>query len=234
MSIHIISDGYDYVKSARRDSIRESDVSVSVSDGNLKYKPNAHVKFLIWSIPAQSTCPFSTAHCREKCYAMKAQKQYPNVRESRKENLRACFSPNFVDAMTAIILTKAKRSRKDRIIVRIHESGDFFAEWYLDKWLQIARNCLADVRVVFWTYTKSFQFLVGKEIPENFRVRGSVWDDTDDDQLALIEELEMPIYTAVEKFADNDGYAHCQCKDCANCETPCGDMSIMKTACEIH
>jgi len=75
--------------------------------------------------------------------------------------------------------------------------------------------------------------MVGVDVPDNLVIRGSVWADTTQEQLDLIELLGLDIYTAVDKFRDGDGYNHCRCKDCATCETPCGERNG-NTACEIH
>ena len=241
MSTYIVNhdNGAVKVQHVKRSLVGDR-VSYCFPNGNKKYKGNDETGFIIWSIPPVSTCPFSTEQCRKNCYAVKAWRAYPTVRVARTANKESAAYPRiqqFIDDVTAIIKYLAntgKNKKRSRIIVRVHESGDYFAEWYFDAWVQIARNCADDTRIVFWSYTKSFEFLIGKQMPENFRVRASVWADTDQAQLDLIEQLNLPIYTAVEKFADNDGYAHCRCEDCATCETPCGDMTIRKTACEIH
>lgn len=238
MSIHILDENISIVKQWKRSAVKPEQVSIAISRGNKKYHDSDDTAFLIWSITEGITCPFATKMCAISCYAKKASTQYKNVRIARQENLRAVYNPLFVEKMAELILSKARRGNlknKKRIIVRVHEAGDYFADWYVDKWIEIARIVSeADSRIEFWSYTKSFVYFIGKKWPESFRIRGSVWADTDPEQLKLIESLNLPIYTAVEKFAENDGYAHCRCEDCATCETPCGDMSIRKTACEIH
>lgn len=238
MSIHILSETDSIVKSVKRSSVKPEQISVSISNGNKKYIGNDETGFIIWSITEQVTCPFATRMCLKDCYAKKASKAYPTVKVSRRENLRAVYSPLFIERMVELILYKAstgKNKNRKRIVVRIHEAGDFFAEWYADAWMEIARRVSeVDSRIEFWTYTKSFVFFLGKKWCNAFRLRGSVWADTTPEQLERIAELQIPIYTAVEKFQDGDGYNHCECKDCATCETPCGDVSNGNTACEIH
>lgn len=239
MSTYIVKRDGNSVKvcHVKRSSISSDQISYCFPNGNKKYKDNDDTGFIIWSIPPMTTCPHSTPHCREKCYAVKAWRAYPTVRVARTQNMRAAIAPNFVDDVVAIILYKAntgKNKNRKRIIVRIHESGDFFAAYYVDKWIEIARRVQAiDTRIVFWFYTKSFGFFLGKEMPENMRPRASVWDDTPEEDIAMIRELGWDIYTAVEKFADGDGFNHCRCEDCATCETPCGEKNG-HTACEIH
>lgn len=239
MSTYIVNrDGNSVkVKHVKRSSVSESQLSYCFPNGNKKYKGNDETGFIIWSIPPKTTCPFSTKHCRDKCYAVKAWNAYPTVRVARTQNQRTTFFDSFVDDVVAIISYLAntgKNKKRKKIIVRIHESGDFYSKKYLSYWLEICRRIKEiDSRIVFWAYTKSFEFLVSENIPENLFIRASVWDDTETEQLDLIELLGLDIYTAVEKFSDNDGYNHCRCEDCATCETPCGEHNG-HTACEIH
>jgi hypothetical protein len=211
-------------------------------------------KWLIFNTPAVVTCPFRTRMCggylrgekrfevdektgkiidkKAECYAVKAESAYPSVIPARRDNLRASLMPGFVEAMTAIILKTAKNMKKERLIVRIHESGDFYNKKYADMWLKIARNVAHDIRIVFWCYTKSFVFFDGVQLPENFKLRASVWADTTPEQLEIIARNGWPIYTVYESELPA-GYNECFCKDCANCNQ-CGDMSIKSIACKKH
>lgn len=239
MSTFIVSrDGKNVnVKRVKRSSVSESQISYCFPNGNKKYKNNDETGFIIWSIPPKTTCPFSTPMCRAKCYAVKAWNAYPTVKVARTQNMRATFVPTFVDDVVAIIsylATTGKNKNRKKIIVRIHESGDFYNKQYFLAWVEIARRMAEiDPRVRFWAYTKSFEYMVGVDVPDNLVIRGSVWADTTQEQLDLIKLLGLDIYTAVEKFRDGDGYNHCRCEDCATCETPCGEKNG-NTACEIH
>jgi len=59
---------------------------------------------------------------------------------------------------------KAKRYR-DGKKVRIHDSGDFFIEPYLDAWIRIAE---ATPDVFFYAYTKEVGMVKSKSLPNNF------------------------------------------------------------------
>ena len=210
--------------------------SYHISDGNKKLVPNKETAFLIWNIPARQTCPFATKLCSKACYAVKAEKAYKEVKPARLDNLKMSMLPTFVTDMTAIILDRARRTRKPRLIVRIHESGDFYSQEYAARWIQIVKNVEAarpnGKEVIFIAYTKSFRFFDGVQLPESFRLRASVWADTDPDQLALIEKNGWPIYTAVEKFSDGDTFHQCRCEDCAGCGKCWSDEPLI--CCEIH
>lgn len=210
------------------------------SNGNRKLKNTDKVKFLIWNIPAVKTCPFRTEHCEKSCYARKAERLYPQVLPSREANYSESLSPEFVNNMIYTIAVEAsKKSNKGKtIIVRIHESGDFYNEEYANKWLTIATQIGAIYsNVTFMAYTKSLPYFNGKCIPENMVVRASVWDDTKVERLEEIKENAYPIYTAFSKVempeSINNGFTKCDCADCGNCGK-CWDREIKKLACEIH
>ena len=85
---------------------------------------------------------------------------------------------DFVARMIYTILYIAAHTNKEKIIVRIHESGDFYNKAYVNKWLEIMDFCMIDKRIKFIAYTKSFPYFDGLELPGNFAFRASIWDDT--------------------------------------------------------
>lgn len=216
----------------------EINEAVSISTGNRKLKSSKDVKFLIWNLPAVVTCPYRTAMCSAACYAIKAEKAYPDVLPARNYNFELSKTDFFVDFMSRLfheIAKKAAYKKAKWILVRIHESGDFYSVEYMKKWFDIAENCKDIKNMLFMAYTKSLPFydtLKGNK-PLNFVVRGSVWDDTSDEQLALIKKYNLPIYTAYEpgKFPKN--YKKCSCVDCGKCQM-CYKEENKLIACEIH
>ena len=217
-----------------RDNVKvSSDIDFYLSEENTKLERSPLNNWLIFNIPAVVTCPFRTAHCEEDCYAVKSEDLYPETLPSRVRNFEASKADNFVDYMTEYILKKAKNMRKPKLIVRIHESGDFYSRAYAKKWLAIMRNCLIDARIIFIAYTKSFIFFDGVDLPDNFRLRASVWDDTKPEQLAIIKRNGWPIYTAVPVFTNETEEMRCRCKNCAECGK-CWNADIEYICCEIH
>lgn len=209
---------------------------VSVSRKNKKLVPNAEHKFLIWNIPAVKTCPFRTKHCEKFCYARKAETAYPDCLPARERNFRASMESDFVELMTAYIhkaCSHASYRNAKEVVVRIHESGDFYNQEYMDKWFAIASACADIPNVRFMAYTKSVRYLVGRAIPENVAIRYSVWDDTKQEDIELAEEMGLPIYTAVDKFTDETEEMRCRCEDCATCGK-CWDIAKAILMCEIH
>lgn len=203
-----------------------------ISRRNKKLVPNKLTAFIIWNLPAIITCPFATALCKKSCYAVKAEKAYPSVMPARTDNFYMSLRDDFVDLMTAEIIRIAKGCRKANIIVRIHESGDFYNKAYAEKWLQIMENCKGDSRIKFIAYTKSFRYFDGVKLPKNFALRASVWADTTAESLQTIARNGWPIYTAVEKFQPGDSFTRCRCKDCAACAMCWKKYRDIR--CEIH
>lgn len=105
--------------------------------GNHKLASN----IITWDIPASQevcgrTCP--------SCYAIKAQKLYPAVLPSRGKKLELSKSPDFVPNITKAINILSPT------YVRIHASGEFYSQEYINKWEVIAKA----TPQVLYAYTK--------------------------------------------------------------------------------
>ena len=135
---------------------------IKLSRGNSKI-----YKALIWNLPSGVTCPGSTEMCSKICYARDAEVFRVNtVPPARERNLRISKREDFKDLMSA----KIKRSRIK--LFRIHESGDFYSQKYLDDWVAIMKE---NPDNIFWAYTKSWNldFTEALKLP-NFFLRYSV------------------------------------------------------------
>ena len=204
---------------------------LSVSDRNKKLIPDAFTRFIIWNIPAVKTCPFRTALCEKFCYAVKAETAYPDCLPSRERNFAISRRNDFVENMTYTILKIRKGTRKKWVIVRIHESGDFYNKEYAEKWIAIMNNCKGE-NIKFIAYTKSFPYFDGVKLPENFSLRASIWDDTKPEFLETIARNGWNIYTAVKEFKPGDTFTRCRCNDCAGCGKCWENYKDIR--CEIH
>ena len=103
---------------------------------------NDKVKTMIFDLPAVTTCE---EECKG-CYALKAQKRFPNVRKKREANYDMSNSQYFVPDMCGDIGINKKYE-----YFRIHSSGDFYSQDYIDKWVKIVNEF---PRVKFYAYTK--------------------------------------------------------------------------------
>ncbi len=126
------------------------------SRGNHKLPKN----IAIFNIPELKTCPGKTSACSKLCYAIKASTMYHHVVPAqRKRNLRLSISDKFI-----LEACKELKRYKKITAVRIHESGDFYNQTYLDKWIKISNNF---PKLIFFAYTKSYM-LDYSQLPENF------------------------------------------------------------------
>jgi hypothetical protein len=99
--------------------------------GNIKLKG-----ILVWDLPAVTTCP-SCESCKSACYAVKAQLHYPMTMLFRWTNLLLYLvDPDWLEKR--IIEQIVERSRGYDSL-RIHASGDFFDQDYIDWWEGIVR-----------------------------------------------------------------------------------------------
>lgn len=208
------------------------EISLHISRENKKLVPSVDTAFIIWNIPAVYTCPFATEACITDCYARKAEIAYKQVLPARVENYLMSRRADFVELMTNDILKIARGTKKAHIVVRIHESGDFYSKAYAEKWLQIMENCKTDKRIRFIAYTKSYPYFDGVKLPKNFSLRFSVWHDTTPAALAAQKKNNWNIYTAVPKFEKGDNFSRCRCKDCATCKHCWQNYKDIR--CEIH
>lgn len=112
-----------------------------------------------WTIPALGvklddgrvvrTCPQAGA-CARFCYARNGTYNFPTAKKAHARNLKMVLDDleGWKSAMIEELCKKKYRGGKH---VRIHDSGDFFSEEYLEAWLDIAR-IVPDV--TFYCYTK--------------------------------------------------------------------------------
>ena len=220
------------------DSIVNGETEFSDKDGNKKLNTTKETIYYIWNLPTYITCPFATEDCKKACYAMDPEENYcmSSVNKARYKNLAMCTGDNaetFVDRMIArlekLFNSKKYKSRKN-IRVRIHESGDFFSKEYAKQWIEIAMHFNTEEysNVVFMAYTKSLPFFDGVQIPGNFVLRSSIWQDTNESMIAMTEKNGYPLYMAIpdsmESYAINKGFIKCDCENCSTCEKHCFTM----------
>ena len=130
---------------------------------NMKLSKNVAV----FNLPQGKTCPGATELCRKICYAAKAERMYPQAAAMRARNLRETKEASFVVEMIEE-LDYLIRQRNLKY-VRVHESGDFYNQTYLDKWIEIARE---EPEITFLAYTKSFNLNFDK-YPDNMKIYAS-------------------------------------------------------------
>ena len=208
--------------------------TITASNGNKKLVSDHNVRYIVWNIPAVVTCPFRTAACEHSCYARKAEKNYPDCLPCRHNNLDASKEKAFISNMIALIqdiINRPSYRNCKHIVYRIHESGDFYSQEYFNKWLKIAEHFQDNKKLVFVAYTKSVNFV--HDIPANMVIRYSIWNDTEPEQIAKAAALNLPIYTAVDKFQNEPQREKCACINCSTC-FKCFNNKFELLKCEIH
>jgi hypothetical protein len=136
---------------------------LKLSSGNSKLnKTSAKAGYRVvgFGLPAVDTCPGASA-CKSICFATQGTYRFRAVRAVRADNLAASQGSSFVTDMVAAI-----RRLRSRNVVRVHDSGDFYSQEYMDSWFQIARS-LPEKR--FYAYTKSLHLNFGGK-PDNFMI----------------------------------------------------------------
>ena len=149
---------------------------------NKKIKKSSDANYLVlnFGLPAYKsttgliTCPLA-GECGNAggCYALQGPYRWSNVAQAYENRLQATLSNDFIINLQAELNGKLKTSKRQnkQIVIRIHDSGDFYSLDYTEKWLQIINN---NPNVKFYAYTKMIPLfnLLKKQgkIPSNFRV----------------------------------------------------------------
>jgi len=110
-----------------------------------------------WSMTAKKTCPGHTVPCKS-CYALKGNFRRPNVASSLELNDEARHAPDWVTRVTSQIAAQYIR------YVRVHASGDFDSNEYINKWITIVTR---RPDTMFWAYTRSWSELAATRAGED-------------------------------------------------------------------
>lgn len=106
-------------------------------------------------------CPQAGA-CATMCYARQGRYVMPQVAKPREINLKIVRAD--LGQFERLLLADLAQLRKP--VVRVHDSGDFFSQGYLDVW---CRAAAAFPEKRFYAYTKSLH-LDFKGVPPNFQI----------------------------------------------------------------
>lgn len=116
-------------------------------------------------------CPKAGA-CATLCYARQGRYMLPNVARAREFNLQHARG----DLRTFQRLATEDLRKIPNATVRVHDSGDFFSQGYMNAWFRIATTF---PEKKFYAYTKSLH-LDRSKCPENFQIVQSVGGLMDD------------------------------------------------------
>lgn len=196
-------------------------------------------------------CPFATEGCKAVCYATKGNHQFSDVKESRIKSYNETKRDDFPEAMLYTIETekRTKRYSNSVMIIRIHESGDFYSLQYLRKWVKIWAGLEHDDTTKSVLYTKCFKFLLMLNEEERalinrmlesgkLSINLSLDDTTTEEQLQAYLEVKKlypktNTYYATEHVENVEHDNVCDCADCAKCGT-CNRGTGKTTVVKIH
>lgn len=179
-----------------------------VSKGNHKIGKDT----LILNITSATDCPsraLGLCQVPGKCYAMKAERMYPQVLPYRRKQTEYWDQHNS-EEIARDLADVIKRSTKLPIkYIRISESGDFRYQEDVTKLVEIAEH-LVDTGVVLYCYTARKELDFSKA-PANLVVNGSAW-------------MADNSFTAVPKKDLGKYQVTCpgNCRICSLCKTKAG------------
>lgn len=163
-------------------------------------------------------------HCAAKCYANKAYRAYPSTKTAWNKNFE--LAKTDLDGVEAQLTAYLKKYKKT--LFRIHVSGDFFSQAYLDMWKRIAETYPA---IRFLAYTKVY-WLDYSDKPNNLEIVLSTFE-TMPNALDVIEKLSkkynLPIAHAGQEMPEIENMEFIDCPwDCETCQA-CWFLSETKS-----
>ena len=208
-------------------------------------------KYAQFNTIAGICCPYASAGCAIACYAKTGLHHMATVKAAREESYKASLQVNFSEKMiyTIEVELTSRRYAGNVMIVRVHESGDFYSLEYLKKWVKIFRHFMESKSVTFCFYTKSFEYFLKLSEAEKTVIRRcmetgviamslSLDDTTTKEQLARAMKLKeiFPLVNIYYCTSDVNSVKHdnlCDCADCARCGN-CTHATGKTTAVKIH
>ncbi len=134
------------------------------SNGNEKLKKTRTVSFNLPAFRSRDghvTCPMAGI-CAGPCYARQGRIIMPQAQNTREFNLAIARADLPAFERYAVLDLARIRTKS----IRVHDSGDFYSQAYLDSWLRIMRQY---PQKRFYAYTKCLH-LDWSQTPPNFQV----------------------------------------------------------------
>lgn len=171
---------------------------------NTKMKKSSTKDITIYNfgISAVKSCPYA-GDCKVGCYANTGCYRFGNVKSVFDSRLELTKQKNFTDVVypqLRELLNKATKRNKS-LMIRLHDSGDFYSKEYLMKWIRIMELFPT---IKFYAYTKSIPFFKGIRIPKNFKVVFS-FGGTKDHMIDTKRHWHAKVFTSLAEL-NNAGY----------------------------
>lgn len=245
---------YKTMKEARADALYIPSFQTSGNDKLKDYfneETGIFYKYAQFNTIARRCCPFASAGCLNVCYACAGRHVMEVVKQARERAYNDSLRDDFAAGMIYTIETElsSRRYAGAHMIIRIHESGDFYSAEYLNKWFEVFRHFENDSRVTFCFYTKSFKFFLDASdddlnmlcrcLEKNVcAISFSLDDTTTPEQIARAVKLRerLPLANIYYCTENVDAIKHdnvCDCADCAKCGH-CTKTEGKTTVVKIH
>lgn len=160
-----------------------------------------------FSLPLCSCDKKMNKHCKKYCYANYMYRLYPAYRKKMESNYKAAKSDWFVGAISYEL-------EEASYFVRLHVSGDFFSQEYLNKWIQIARKF---PNHLFYCYTKAISLDYSKRpdnlvvyLSDDMRVLQEHYDRFDGVATISFDKKPIPGWILCRHQSNKTHCAHCQ------------------------
>lgn len=208
------------------------------------------IRYAQFNTRAVKDCPFRSKGCESVCYATKGNHVFPSCVKSREKSYAVSLADNFAERMEYTIRTECGSARYKNAVmmIRLHESGDFYSLAYLKKWVSIWM-AVSDLNVHTTLYTKSFQYFIHLADEEKQAVNALLnsgklsinlsLDDTTSriQKVAYLECVKTfpkaNTYYCTEHVDNVEHDNMCDCADCGKCGT-CNKAEGKKTVVKIH
>jgi hypothetical protein len=140
-------------------SIKLNELGAYVNEKRMSTGNSKLVDILIFDLPAGKTC-MNSSSCISTCYAMKAQRMYHLTRITRETNLYMYYKER--ELLKSLLIKQISKSKNN--VIRLHSSGDFISQDYINFWNEIIK---VFPNKKFYAYTKVDKLLDFSTITKN-------------------------------------------------------------------
>lgn len=147
------------------------------------------------------TCP-NALNCVSGCYARSGAYLWSNVSQAYESRLSLTRTKGFEQVMVYHIDKLLKKHKTGLILIRVHDSGDFYSSQYQTTWYEIAKVYQNEPRVQFYAYTKmvSQSEALAHIKPSNFRTVYS-YGGREDSQIDTDKHYHSKVFQSETELA---------------------------------
>lgn len=148
----------------------------------LKYENSKLKNQLIFNLPVSKAVCGRTC---KGCYALKAQVRFPKTVLPYRERMYAASLQQDFETQIVADIASCKKPVK---AVRIHESGEFYSQAYIDKWYSIAKTIPTTQFYAFTKRIKDFDFTSIMSLPNVIIIDSLMYGGLNYDKLENLDK----------------------------------------------